>query len=249
MSAPDDAAARIREALADKTMDDFAFCDESGQHGVTFEDVQALLARLDAVTAERDETRACLLHAHRETLAYETGARASSRTLYAEAEVAKLTAERDVLKGEVARLAGTVATLREALMRRGYHAPGGCEDYGHHGVANFGEPCGYDEPALARLDAVTAERDATRGAMQAQDENLRRQLAAHGLAERFPSLTHLVDDMGEELLAAEAEVARLRAALVRVAGEHADDRYKEQVAAMRGWANAALAATAPKEAK
>ena len=33
---------------------------------------------------------------------------------------------------------------------------------------------------------------------------------------------------------------RLVHALVRVAGEHHDDRFKEQVAAMRKWANAAL---------
>jgi hypothetical protein len=41
------------------------------------------------------------------------------------------------------------------------------------------------------------------GALRAQDENHRAQLAALGLTERFPSLTHLADDMGEALLLAE----------------------------------------------
>ena len=49
------------------------------------------------------------------------------------------------------------------------------------------------------------ERDLARGAMRAQDENHRRQLEALGLAERFPSLTHLADDMGEALLLAERD--------------------------------------------
>lgn len=66
--------------------------------------------------------------------------------------------------------------------------------------------------AQAALAAMTKERDAARGAMTAQDENHRQQLAELGLTERFPSLTHLADEMGEDLLQAEKERDRLREA-------------------------------------
>lgn len=48
------------------------------------------------------------------------------------------------------------------------------------------------------------------GAMKAQDENHRAQLEALGLSERFPSLTHLADDIGEALLKAERERDAMR---------------------------------------
>jgi hypothetical protein len=45
--------ARVRAELADKTMDDFAFCDETGTHGITFEDVRLLLDAFDDLGAPR----------------------------------------------------------------------------------------------------------------------------------------------------------------------------------------------------
>jgi hypothetical protein len=48
------------------------------------------------------------------------------------------------------------------------------------------------------------------GALRAQDENHRAQLAALGLTERFPSLTHLADDMGEALLRAEKQITEIK---------------------------------------
>lgn len=60
------------------------------------------------------------------------------------------------------------------------------------------------------LIVTKRERDLAQGAMRAQDENQRTQLAALGLTERFPSLTHLADDMGEALLQAEKQIAEIK---------------------------------------
>ena len=85
--------------------------------------------------------------------------------------------------------------------------------------------CLSDQERLTRvLDALAEaerERDLAKGAMVAQDENHRRQLADLGLAEQFPSLTHLANDMGEALLKAkgEAEIAQRERDEARAYGE------------------------------
>jgi hypothetical protein len=67
--------------------------------------------------------------------------------------------------------------------------------------------------ATADREALTiAKHNLTvaQGALRAQDENHRAQLAALGLTERFPSLTHLADDMGEALLRAEKQITEIK---------------------------------------
>jgi hypothetical protein len=58
------------------------------------------------------------------------------------------------------------------------------------------------------------------GAMSAQDENHRAQLRELGLLERFPSLTHLADDMGEQLLKAERECNTFYKAVLKFVNTH-----------------------------
>lgn len=64
---------------------------------------------------------------------------------------------------------------------------------------------------LARLEEAGKEAAAFRGALNAQDANMRARLDALGLFDRFGSLAHLADDMGEALLSAEADRDTLRA--------------------------------------
>ncbi len=77
--------------------------------------------------------------------------------------------------------------------------------------------CELDRAANALRIEAERERDLARGAMAAQDANHRQQLMEHGLAERFPSLTHLADEMGEALLTTEAERERLHQRLEEIA--------------------------------
>ena len=96
--------------------------------------------------------------------------------------------------------------------------------------------CLSDQERLTRvLDALAEaerERDLAKGAMVAQDENHRRQLADLGLAEQFPSLTHLANDMGEALLKAkgEAEIAQRERDVMELRAKSAEALWKSALA-------------------
>jgi hypothetical protein len=76
-----------------------------------------------------------------------------------------------------------------------------------------------------KLAEAERARDLAQGAMRAQDENYRAQLAALGLTERFPSHTHLADDMGEALLRAEKRLMLLENAARRVANQYGNTSW------------------------